>query len=377
MEKLRRSASLSRDETLKQVISATSPSDPETNRDTNSEDTNIVDWDGPNDPENPLNWPNSRKWTNLILMSLLNIISPLGSSMFAPGVAKILVEFNNTSSLTATFVVSIYVLGFAFGPLVAAPMSEMFGRVYVYHVGNIAFTIFSIAAALSPNMNALMAFRFLMGLVDCVPTTIGVGSIVDMVVLEKRGRAISLWAVGPLLGPCVGPVAGGYLIKAVGWRWVYWLLAIMGGVFSILAFLIMRESYAPVLLERKVRRLRVSTGNPLLRSKLETKGSHHIRMTLIRPFKLLLATPLTFGNVQDYLVRTARKAMSPDEEYRPEVKLTPWLTVPTSLTLPVGLFIYGWTTQYQLHWIIPMIGVVIFSAGLTGITANDHSRLPD
>lgn len=142
-------------------------------------------------------------------------------------------EFNNDSSIVATFVVSIYFLGFAFGPLVVAPMSETFGRVYVYHIGNIAFTIFSIAAACSVNIGMLMAFRFLMGLVGCVPTTIGVGSIVDMIALEKRGRAISLWAVGPLLGPCIGPVAGGYLIEAAGWRWVYWLLAIMVGRFTV------------------------------------------------------------------------------------------------------------------------------------------------
>lgn len=149
--------------------------------------------------------------------------------MFAPGVPKIMSEFNNDSSTIATFLVSIYFLGFAFGPLVVAPMSEVFGRVYVYHVGNIAFTCFTIAAACSFNIGMLMAFRFLMGLVGCVPTTIGVGSIVDMIALEKRGRAISLWAVGPLLGPCVGPIAGGYLIETAGWRWVYWLLAIMVG----------------------------------------------------------------------------------------------------------------------------------------------------
>lgn len=105
-------------------------------------------------------------------------------------------EFNNNSSITATFIVSVYFLGFAFGPLIVAPLSEVFGRVHIYHIGNIAFTAFTIAAACSVNVGMLMAFRFLMGLVGCVPTTIGVGSIVDMFALEKRGRAISLWAVG-------------------------------------------------------------------------------------------------------------------------------------------------------------------------------------
>ncbi|KAF9872388.1 polyamine transporter 3 [Colletotrichum karsti] len=387
----------------------------------NHEEPDVVDWDGPDDPENPMNWPESRKWVNLALMSILTIISPLGSSMFAPGVAKILVEFNTNSPMVATFVVSIYFLGFAFGPLVVAPLSEIYGRVYVYHVGNFAFTIFSIGAALSVDMEMLMAFRFIMGVVGSVPTTIGVGSIVDVMALEKRGRAISLWALGPLLGPCIGPVAGGYLIERVGWRWVYWLLAIMGGVFSVLALLIMRETYAPVLLERKTRRLRKSTGNQALRSKLETHGSNKIRMAIIRPLKFLLATPLvtiiavyvgvlygilyllittfsfvyadqynfgegttglsflpaglgmvigvtSFGHLQDYLVHRANKNMQPGEKYKPEVKLTPWVTIPTGFTLPIGLFIYGWTTHYKVHWIVPMIGVVILSAGLTGVT---------
>ncbi|KAF6811208.1 polyamine transporter 3 [Colletotrichum sojae] len=393
------------------------------NVEANREDFEVVDWDGPDDPENPMNWPESRKWVNLALMSVLTIISPLGSSMFAPGVAKILVEFNNNSSLVATFVVSIYFLGFAFGPLVVAPLSEIYGRVYVYHVGNFAFTIFSIGAALSVNMEMLMAFRFIMGVVGSVPTTIGVGSIVDVMSLEKRGRAISMWALGPLLGPCIGPVAGGYLIERVGWRWVYWLLAIMGGVFSILALLIMRETYAPVLLERKTQRLRKITGNHILHSKLDTHGSNKIRMGIVRPLQFLLATPLvttiavyvgilygimyllittfsfvyadqynfgegttglsflpagvgmmigvlSFGHLQDYLVHHAKKNMQPGDKYKPEVKLTPWVTIPTGITLPIGLFIYGWTTYYKVHWIVPMIGVVIFSTGLTGATAS-------
>lgn len=78
----------------------------------------------------------------------------------------------------------------------------------------------------------------------------------------------------------------------------------------------------------------------------------------------------SFGHIHDYLVRRARKAMSPDDEYRPEIKLNPWLLVPTGLTLPIGLFIYGWTTQYQIHWIVPMIGVVLFAAGLTGTNVS-------
>ena len=147
--------------------------------------------------------------------------------MFAPGVPKIMAEFHSSSSTTATFILSIYILGFAFGPLLVGPMSEIYGRAPLYNIGNLLFTIFTVGAALSNSIGMLMAFRLLMGLAGVVPVTIGSGSIADIMPIEQRGRAMSAWALGPLLGPCVGPVAGGYLIEAAGWRWVYWLIIIV------------------------------------------------------------------------------------------------------------------------------------------------------
>lgn len=147
--------------------------------------------------------------------------------MFAPGVPRILVQFHESSSTTATFLVSIYILGFAFGPLLVAPLSEVYGRSRLYFFGNVFFTIFTVGAALSNGIGMLMAFRLLMGLAGSVPITIGSGSVADIMPVEKRGRALSAWALGPLLGPCIGPVAGGYLTQASTWRWVFWLIAIL------------------------------------------------------------------------------------------------------------------------------------------------------
>ena len=146
--------------------------------------------------------------------------------MFAPGVPDIMREFHSTNENVATFVVSVYVLGFAFGPLVAAPMSEIYGRAPVLNVANVLFIICTVATALSKNMGMLIAFRFLMGFAGSTPITNGSGTISDMFPVEERGKAMAVWAMGPLLGPCIGPVAGGYMIEGVGWRWVFWLIAI-------------------------------------------------------------------------------------------------------------------------------------------------------
>jgi len=140
--------------------------------------------------------------------------------MFAPGVPQVMKDFHSDSATLATFVVSIYILGFTFGPLLVAPASEMYGRMPVYHAGNFFFLIFTVCAALSKNMGMLIGFRFLQGLAGSTPITIGGGTIADCMPVEKRGKAIAIWSMGPLLGPVVGPVAGGYLSQAAGWRWV-------------------------------------------------------------------------------------------------------------------------------------------------------------
>lgn len=146
--------------------------------------------------------------------------------MFAPGVPDIMREFNTTNENMATFVVSVYVLGFAFGPLLAAPMSEIYGRAPCYNVANLLFIVFTVATALSKNMGMLIAFRFLMGFAGSTPITNGSGTISDMFPVEQRGKAMAIWAMGPMLGPCIGPVAGGFMVENIGWRWVFWVVAI-------------------------------------------------------------------------------------------------------------------------------------------------------
>lgn len=147
--------------------------------------------------------------------------------MFAPGVPQVMADFNTDSTILATFVVSVYILGFAFGPLIVAPLSEYSGRVIVYNACNVLFMIFNIASAVAPNIASLVIFRFLCGVAGVAPTTIGSGTIADLMPPQTRGRAMALWSLGPLFGPIVGPIAGGYLVEALGWRWVFWVLAIV------------------------------------------------------------------------------------------------------------------------------------------------------
>lgn len=162
---------------------------------------NVVSWAGDDDPECPLNWPSGKKLIPVVLVSTWTFLTPLASSMVAPGTRQILQEFRSTDATLGSFVVSIFVLGYAVGPLLIAPLSEIYGRMPVYHVFNILFVIWTLACAFAPSLSGLLVFRFFEGMAGVCAITIGGGTIADLIHAEKRGAFMSVYAIGPLFGP--------------------------------------------------------------------------------------------------------------------------------------------------------------------------------
>lgn len=115
--------------------------------------------------------------------------------------------FHSTNGTLEAFITSVYILGYAFGPLVIAPLSELYGRVIVYNICNFIFFVFTIACAEAPNLSGLIVFRLLAGIAASCPITLGSGTIADMMPTEKRGKAMVSWIMGPLIGPTVGPLS--------------------------------------------------------------------------------------------------------------------------------------------------------------------------
>ncbi|KAH7013979.1 major facilitator superfamily transporter [Ilyonectria destructans] len=392
-------------------------------------DANIVDWDGPDDPANPQNWSPLKKWGNIVVLAVITFNVPLASTMFAPGVPQLLEDFNTHSESLATFVVSVYILGLAVGPLALAPMSELYGRVMIYHIGNVLFIIFTVGCALSTSVDMLIAFRFLAGLVGAGPITIGGGSIVDLTTIQQRGTAMSVWSLGPLLGPSIGPIAGGFLAQAEGWRWIFWVLTITAGVITIMGLAVLRETHPPTLLKRKTRRLQKETGNMQLRSKLDSNiapGQLFLR-SILRPSKLLIFSPVClllsvyaafiyamiyfmfstfsfvfqdnygFGQGTTGLVyialgigmmlglmvqqATGDKILKQLAEKHNNGKPKPEYRLPImmlgGILIPSGLFIYGWTAQKHIQWAVPLLGTLIVGAGVSIININVNLYLVD
>ncbi|KAF1960471.1 MFS general substrate transporter [Byssothecium circinans] len=259
-----------------------------------AKDEDIVDWDGPDDPANPRNWNPRKQYAHAIIVAVIALNVNLATTMFAPGAQLLMKEMGITSATVGSITVSIYVLGFALGPLVLSPLSELYGRLIVYQCCNFVYLAFTIGCALSTNTAMFLAFRFIAGCAGSAPMTISGGTIADVFPQEKRGSVMGLTALGPIIGPVVGPIAGGFIAMNIGWRWTFWVLAIMSGVINIIALVILRETYAPILLARKTALLRKETGNANLQSKLDQRISTSTMLgrSLVRPIKMLLFSPI-------------------------------------------------------------------------------------
>lgn len=99
-----------------------------------------------------------------------------------------------------------YKQGFAGGPLLWAPMSEMFGRAAVFNVTNVFFLGFTIGCGFANSISTLIVLRFFAGFNGSACLALGGGVIADMISPDQRGKATAIWSIGPLMGPVLSPM---------------------------------------------------------------------------------------------------------------------------------------------------------------------------
>ncbi len=138
-----------------------------------------------------------------------------------------------------------YYLAFACLLITAAGLGDRFGRRKVLVIGLVLFGLSSAAAALAPDLGALIAARAVQGgaAAAIMPLTLTV--ISEAYPPETRGRAIGIW--GALLGAggVLGPLAGGGLVETVGWRGIFWVNVPIALILSIAAGLVITETHGP------------------------------------------------------------------------------------------------------------------------------------
>lgn len=302
-----------------------------------------------------------------------------------------------------------------------APLSEIYGRRIVLSAANWFFVVWQIGCALAPNIQSLIIFRLFAGIGGSGCLTLGAGVIADLFPIEKRGLATSFWSMGPLIGPVVGPVCGGFIGETIGWRWVFWVLLIVGGVMSIGIEILNQETYASVLIRRKTERLEKELGRSDLRSAYAKEGDKEyatatLKVGLMRPILLFCKSPIVFllsmymaviygmlylffttiptvfkhqygfstgvsglaylGIGVGFFAGLISIALTNDRtmlkmKKRNGGKLEPEMRLPMMIFYaafcPISFFWYGWTVDKDVHWIVPILGMMPFSFGMMGI----------
>ena len=154
----------------------------------------------PHDPRNPMEFPQWKKWFITLTVAIATLAVAFVSSAYSGAVAQILVQFHSSQEV-GTLGISLFVLGFAIGPLLWAPFSELYGRQILFIGTYAALTAFNAGAAGANSMATLIVLRFLAGAFGSSPLTNAGGVIADMFHADQRGLGMSVFAAAPFLGP--------------------------------------------------------------------------------------------------------------------------------------------------------------------------------
>lgn len=182
---------------------AQKPSADEKPKEQESKDPNLIEWNGPDDPENPQNMPHWRKWVITMTMSSMTMWLTFASSVFSTATLVTAQQFG-VSTEVMILATSLVVFGFAAGPLVWSPMSELYGRKYPLFLGYALFAIFQIPVAVAKNVQTILVCRFLMGFLGCSPLAVVGGAMADFWDPVDRAIAIALFSAATFVGPVLG-----------------------------------------------------------------------------------------------------------------------------------------------------------------------------
>lgn len=172
-----------------------------------------------NDPANPKNFsPRYKIWVTA-QMAMLAFVGSFGSSIITPAERTLAAEFH-IGTETSVFVLSLFVLGYAFGPMFWAPLGEVYGRKVSMVPAIFVLGLFSIGSGRSKTTAALLVTRFFGGVFASAPISNASAAIGDFYDPAHRGIPMALMAACVVGGPCLAPVAGSAIVvnSHLGWR---------------------------------------------------------------------------------------------------------------------------------------------------------------
>ncbi|KAF8847768.1 MFS general substrate transporter [Acephala macrosclerotiorum] len=349
-----------------------------------------------------MNWTVKKKWITTIALGFMTFCVTFASSVFSNATMDV-AKLYHVGAEVSTLGTSLFVLGFAVGPLVWGPGSELFGRKYPLFFGYFVFAIFQIPVAVAQNLYTIMLCRFFGGTFASAPLAIVGGALADFWGPVDRGIAVCVFAGATFIGPIAGPIMGGFITQSyLGWRWTAWITLIMASFFGTIGFFIVPESSHSAILQSRAKKLRFETQNWAIHSQRDTIQvdlNSIIHTYLFKPFKMLFQEPIlllvtmymaliygilylffeaypisfqeqrgwnqgigalpfigiligvVFGAITITIITKTRFARKFKKHGRviPEERLPPMIL--GAIILPIGLFWFAWTSSPHISWV--------------------------
>ncbi|ODV86602.1 hypothetical protein CANARDRAFT_195330 [[Candida] arabinofermentans NRRL YB-2248] len=390
-----------------------------------------VAFDGPDDPYHPHNWPLKKKLQQCLVVGSDTFCIAFGSAVFAEAVSEISVDFS-VAPVVATLGVSLYVFGFATGPVLWAPLSELYGRRPILLISSFLFVVFNFAVACSDRLESILICRFFAGCLGAAPMVVVPASFADMFGNRTRGTAIVVFSMAVFMGPMMAPFIGGFIVAntKLGWRWTEFITGIMASAAFVLCVFFSFETHHPILLVEKARVIKRRTGNWGIHAphdEFQLSFKEIVEKNLARPLVMLFTEPILFfitlynafiyGML--YLFLTAypivfqlgygmapgvaelpyfglvigealggayciwyertyvKKIEANGGKPLPEARLPPMII--GGIAFPIGLFWFTWTGNYHksVHWMVPTVSGLFTGFGLMGIFIPSMNYIVD
>ncbi|KAG1790796.1 major facilitator superfamily domain-containing protein [Suillus plorans] len=368
--------------------------------------------------DNPQNMSLFRRWLAVLIISSASLCVTCDSSIAAfteQGAAQTL----HVSHEVTILGISLYVTGLGIGPLLVGPLSELYAS-YVF------FFIFTFPIVFAPNIAVFLVFRLITGFCGSAFLSVAGGSVSDMFPNSSIASPMAVYTISPLIGPVAGPLIAGFINQHLYWEWTYRVQLCWIFVELLMLSTFVPETYVPVILKRKAKRLRESTGDSKFYAPLDRREGSLASAILVSchtPFQLLLcdrmallldswnalilgilylafqAFPIIFGDIHGFNMQTtglafigiglgmlsaistqplwnrlyARETAKYNGDPPPEMRLI--MGQVGAILVPVGLFWLAFTTYPQVHWIAPIIASVPFGSGIYFVFTSTFTYL--
>jgi MFS transporter, DHA1 family, multidrug resistance protein len=180
----------------------------------------------------------------IVLLGALCVVTPFAIDMYLPAFSTIAAEYK-TVTPQISLSLSTYFVGFALGQIIYGPLLDRFGRKRPLYVGLALYILCSLGCAMAPNLRVFVALRFVEALGGCVAQVGAIAMVRDFFPVKESAKIFSLLFLMIGLSPLLAPTIGSLLIAALGWRWIFVVLAAIASAILSVTFLLLPEGHEP------------------------------------------------------------------------------------------------------------------------------------